>query len=40
MAYEAWAALKDSQITSQQQVAPLWDQALGWQPQVRLWQEN
>ena len=40
MAYEAWAALSDSQITSQQQVAPLWNQASGWQPQVRLWQEN
>ena len=40
MAYEAWAALSDSQSTSQQQVAPLWNQASGRQPQVRLQQEN
>jgi hypothetical protein len=39
-AYESWAALSDSQITSQQQVTPLWNQASGQQPQVRLWSEN
>ena len=27
MAYEAWAAQSDSQITSQRQIAPLWNQA-------------
>ena len=31
-AYEAWAALNDSKITSQRQLAPLWNQASGWQP--------
>ena len=40
MAYEAWAALSDSQIKSQRQVAPLWNQASGRQPRVRLRQEN
>ena len=29
VAYEAWAALSDSQITSQQQLAPLWNQSSG-----------
>jgi acetyl-CoA carboxylase beta subunit len=40
MPYKAWAALSDSQITSQQQVAPLWNQASGRQPRVRLRKEN
>ena len=40
MAYEAWAVLSDSQITSQRQVAPLWNQALGRRSRVRLRQEN
>ena len=40
MAYEAWAALSESQIESQQQVEPLWNQASGRRPQVQLWQEN
>ena len=40
MAYETLAALSDSQNTSQRQVAPLWNQASGWRPRVRLWQEN
>ena len=38
--YEAWATLSDSQITSQRQVAPLWNQASGRRPRVRLRQEN
>ena len=40
MAYDAWLVLSDSQIKSQQQVAPFWNQASGWQPQVRLQQKN
>ena len=40
IAYEAWVALCDSQSKSQRQVAPLWNQASGRQPKVRLWQEN
>ena len=39
-ANEAWVALCDSQIKSQWQVAPLWNQASGQRPQVRLRQEN
>jgi acetyl-CoA carboxylase beta subunit len=39
IAYEAWAALSDSQITSQRQLAPLWHQTSGQQSQVRLWPE-
>ena len=35
VAYEAWAALSDSQTTSQQQLAPLWNQSSGPWPQVR-----
>jgi hypothetical protein len=38
-AYEAWAALSDSQSTSQRELASLWNQASGQQPQVRLWPE-
>ena len=40
MAYDAWAALSDPQIKSQRQVAPLWNQAPGRRPRVRLLQEN
>jgi hypothetical protein len=29
IAYEAWAALSDSQIISQRQLAPLWHQSSG-----------
>ena len=39
IAYEAWAALSDSQSTSQRLLAPLWNQASGQRPQVRLRQE-
>jgi hypothetical protein len=39
IAYEAWAALRDSQSTSHRLLAPLWSQASGQQPQVRLWPE-
>ena len=35
-AYEAWAALSDSQLPKQRQLAPLWNQALCQLPQVRL----
>ena len=40
IAYEAWVALSDSQIKSQRQVAPFWNQASGRQPQVRLQQKK
>ena len=36
IAYEAWAALSDSQSTTQKQLASLWNQALDQQPRVRL----
>ena len=39
IAYEAWAALSDSQSTSPRQLAPLWNQTSGQRPQVRLWPE-
>ena len=36
IAYEAWAALNDSQSTSPRQLAPLWNQSSGQRPLVRL----
>jgi hypothetical protein len=37
IAYEAWAALSDSQSTSPRQLAPLWrNQTSGQRPLVRL----
>jgi hypothetical protein len=39
IAYVAWAALSDSQSTSQRLLAPLWNQASGKRPQVRLQSE-
>jgi hypothetical protein len=36
IAYEAWAALSDSQSTSPRKLAPLWNQTSGQRPQVRL----
>jgi hypothetical protein len=39
IAYEAWAALSDSQRTSQRKLAPLWNQTSGQRPRVRLWPE-